>query len=407
MNNPTRAAFLTALVMTAVLHGAISADGARVVKDVNASLDKVQKNPAYASGSFSGQEAEARAHLAAVTQAARDGNRELRFLVRDSREPEVRATQARIDDLLQYAESVKAALANSGQSSDQLKGLVYDFVKEHLSGGLVSTAAPLTLLQRDPTANVSIGGDNAANAAILNSLAAIDASCKSKYRQIANQKHPSNPELDPALWCATAANRQSLLAKSTESMAGRTFDGVISEYESLKNQLESKEGFLAIHSDKLSIIMVNRETLRNELRTRFKAQMDQAGITDVDKLLTRLDPVLNGLRSEIERLAPRWQFPAAGPHDPGAEALARAQVAREYKGIAARASAVRYATFRIHKNALGIPLYRYKDGHVLYKLPAESLCRQQAFTYTETFDGTGYQKPSGVRLNYVRYLRCQ
>lgn len=104
---------------------------------------------------------------------------------------------------------------------------------------------------------------------ILNVLAAIDASCKASM-QIANQKHPSNPELDPALWCATAANRQTLLQKSTESMAGRTFDGVISEF--LKNQLESKEGFLAIHSDKLSIIMVNRETLRNELRTRFKAQ---------------------------------------------------------------------------------------------------------------------------------------
>ena len=48
-----------------------------------------------------------------------------------------------------------------------------------------------------------------------------------------------------------------------------------------------------------------------------------------------------------------------------------------------------------------------RRGFVLYKMPDENLCRQQSFSYTETFDGKGYQPSNGVRLNYVRFLSCK
>ncbi len=404
---------LTAVALLAILLGsvpveaAISADGLRVVKEVNAALDGVPKNTAYAAGDFGGNEAAVRAHLASAASVAKDCNRELRFLIRDSGEPEVRAAQARVSDLMQYVKTVNDALSGSGQNPQQLRAMVFDFVEEYLSKGLVSRGGPLTALQRDPKADVSIGGDTAEMQAVIKELEAVDAGCKGKYRAVVNEKHPANPALDPALWCATAANRQTLLRKSTESMMASGFDVAIGQFTQLKKDLESREGFLATNEDVLKVVMVDRETLRNELRKRYQPQMDQAGITSVDDLLARFDPAIGGLRTEIERLAPRWQFPAAGPHDPAPEALARAQVPRAHPGGAVRATVMSHATFKIHKNALGIPLYRYKDGFVLYKLPAESLCRQHGFTYTETFDGRGYQKPSGVRLNYTRFQRCQ
>ena len=113
------------------------------------------------------------------------------------------------------------------------------------------------------------------------------------------------------------------------------------------------------------------------------------------------------LMQEAERLAPRWKFPATGPRDAFAEGLARQQVSKTYPGAALRAAHMDDAVFKIRKNALGVPLDRHKDGHVLYKAPKESLCRQQTFTYTEIFDGTGYQKPAGVKLQRLRYLACQ
>jgi hypothetical protein len=65
------------------------------------------------------------------------------------------------------------------------------------------------------------------------------------------------------------------------------------------------------------------------------------------------------------------------------------------------------APWNIHKNSLGIPLNRTRRGFVMYKMPSDTLCRQQAFLYTEKFDGTGYQPSNGVRLNYARYLTCK
>jgi len=63
--------------------------------------------------------------------------------------------------------------------------------------------------------------------------------------------------------------------------------------------------------------------------------------------------------------------------------------------------------WKISKNSLGIPLSRLRQGFVLYKMPSENLCRQQSFSYTETYDGTGYQPSNGVRLNYVRFQACK
>lgn len=114
MFNPTRAVFLAALVMTSVLHGAISADGAQF-REANASLDKVQKNPAYTSGNFSGQEAKhaptwppsprplATATGSSVSSSATAANRSPRH-----------PGPYRYFSSTQF---VKAALANSGQSS--------------------------------------------------------------------------------------------------------------------------------------------------------------------------------------------------------------------------------------------------------------------------------------------------
>lgn len=115
---------------------------------------------------------------------------------------------------------------------------------------------------------------------------------------------------------------------------------------------------------------------------------------------------LASLQKEMERLAPRWNFPD-GPHDARIEAFARKGVDDWHPGGKVMKTVMDPAPWNIHKNKLGIPLNRTRRGFVLYKMPAEMLCRQQAFLYTETFDGSGYQPSNGVRLNYARYLVCK
>lgn len=128
------------------------------------------------------------------------------------------------------------------------------------------------------------------------------------------------------------------------------------------------------------------------------------------KLLNRFpDPstseALERLQKEIDRLAPLWSFPT-GAKDARLDGFARIGVDRWYAGGKVAKTVMDNETWHISKNRLGIPLERSRRGWVLYKMPSESLCRQQAFRYYEKFDGTGYQPSNGVRLDYARFQSC-
>ena len=172
-------------------------------------------------------------------------------------------------------------------------------------------------------------------------------------------------------------------------------------------KLESNEGFLENEIQMVRRALWQREALLKELSARYQPLFAAVGVTDTSAIMVPLQPSMDALMAEAQRLAPRWKFPAAGPHDVYPESLAKQQLAKEYPGTALKASVMRDPVFKIVKNRLGIPLERYKGGFVLYKAANESLCRQQSFTYLEKFDGTGYQRPAGVGLNRIRYVNCQ
>ena len=99
------------LIAAVTCSAAISDYGARVVQAVNARLDSVPRQ-------YTGGPAGARQHLEQVERAIGECNGQLRLLIRDSREPEVRGAQAKLADLERYAESLKGNLKAGGQSSD-------------------------------------------------------------------------------------------------------------------------------------------------------------------------------------------------------------------------------------------------------------------------------------------------
>lgn len=389
---------------------AISAEGARVVGQVNAAIDGFPKNEGYASGNFSGDAGAIRNHVQQAEQLAGQCNTALRMLIRDSREPEVVAATRKLQGFNNYIESVKKALTGAGQTSEQLNQMVFAFIKEYLQDGTASLAAPFLNNMLFPDSKASMGEDNARMKQLLDKLAVIDNGCKTKYKPIANAKHPYNDRnFDPDLWCRMAANRQQMAQDSVKNLAAGSFNVWISEINKMKANLERNEGFLQTDVTPIRKALWERDAMRREMAERYKGQFESVGLSDTSSLLSALDPAIDGLMAEVNRLAPQWKFPA-GPRDAAIEAMARSQVARTYSGAAVRATVMQEAAFKINKNRLGIPLDRYKDGFVLYKVANEKLCRQQSFTYTEVFDasgGSGYQKPSGVRLNYIRYMNCQ
>lgn len=163
----------------------------------------------------------------------------------------------------------------------------------------------------------------------------------------------------------------------------------VDQIDRLIAKIESHEGFVPADTT------VEKDATFN--RAKLKASFPEPG----------LDDALARLTQEEERLAPRWTFPS-GARDARLEAFAVKGLENWHPGAKKFMRSVMDAdAWRISKNKLGIPLSRSRRGYVLYKMEGENLCRQQSFSYTETFDGTGYQPSNGVRLNYIRFLGCK
>jgi hypothetical protein len=405
-----RLSFFLVPVTLVTLSAAISPDGARTVQRVNAMLDQLQIDPAFAAGNVSGREADARATVNRLRSAYNDCNMQLRLLIRDSREPEVAAARRRCDGVAASQEKLQAALSSAGASAEQNKALLYDFYSK-FTGGLpdaqtISFRQLHLKINPAATAPTDINEFRAAIAVLAN----VDAACKGSHKAIAQATEPHGPgsEQAAATWCATAARRDELgrvMAMNTAAGPARIWGNEIAK---LKDQLESNEGFLTTDVTPVRRALFDREALVQEAASRHQALLDAAGVKDTSGVLGALQPSIDSLMAEVDRLAPRWKFPAGNPRDAAIEGYGRRAVAKVYPGAVVKASVMQTAAFSIRKNALGVPLDRNRDGFLLYKMPNEKYCRQQSFSYTETYSGGGtYQKPDGVRLNYIRYQPCQ
>ena len=402
--------FVLALATLTTLSAAISPDGARTVQRVNTMLDQLKIDPAFLAGNVSGREAEARTTVNRLRSIYNDCNTQLRLLIRDSREPEVAAARRRCEEVSASQEKLQAALSSAGASAEQNKALLYDFYSK-FTGGLPD-AQTISFRQLHLKINPAATAPTDVNEfrAAIAVLANVDAACKGSHKAIAQATEPHGPDSEQAAatWCATAARRDELgriMAMNTAAGPARIWGNEIAK---LKDQLEANEGFLTTDVTPVRRALFDRDALVKEAAGRHQALLDAAGVKDASGVLGTLQPSIDSLMAEVDRLAPRWKFPAGNPHDAALEAFGRRGVAKEYPAGVIKASVMQDSAFSIRKNRLGVPLDRNRDGFILYKMPNEKHCRQQSFSYTETYSGGGtYQKPNGVRLNYIRYQPCQ
>ena len=393
------AAFLLALLLATSAH-AISPNGQKVVDSINQRLDQFPRQEGFLKGQFAGREDEARAHLAEAEKLLGAATTEVRMLISDSRAPEVSAVSKRIQEHEAYVAGLRSALQGAGKTSEQEAGRHQAFVQEY--GSSFNQVQELLHLAKDP-ARGSVGEPERLRKA-LEVLARVHEGCTGKYAGVRNSA-PFRDDLrrDAENWCAAAADREALAKRAVKNHARRTLDIVRDSLDRMRADLERSEGFLRSDETTVRQALWDRGALAKDLTTRDAKLFDVAGVTEpVD--LAPLDQSIAALNAEIDRLAPQWKFPSGGAHDPS-EGLARKAIGGD-KGVKILRTVMTDGQWKIVKNGLGIPLHRYKDGAVLYRVAGEKWCRHQAFTYSEKFDGRGYQKTDGVTVNYLRYLAC-
>lgn len=216
------------------------------------------------------------------------------------------------------------------------------------------------------------------------------------------------PYEDPVNWCDAAARADELIQAASLNHARRTIASVGSSTIQSPSEFHERDGWLTFEgpvtfNNDLFFSARGREAVMESVHEVLQA----AGIDDAeDALWGEQKERLAALRSEVEKTAGSWKSPPKEADNYSTE-LAAQQI-KDWHGDAEVLDAyLNRESWKIHKNALGIPDRRTLPGVVIFKLAQDPYCQLRSYTLTEQYFGDGnFQQANGVRIGYVRFQDC-
>ncbi len=218
----------------------------------------------------------------------------------------------------------------------------------------------------------------------------------------------NRPEHDPVRWCEAAQNAdthiQAAALNHAKTMVSTTGTSTIQSPE----QLMAREGFLTFESPVTFAEKLHFSGgVMNHAMAPVTKLLAAVGIENADDAIWgEQKQRLAALRAAVESSATTWQLPEKKGENYSGE-LAVQQVRRMHPDAHVYAAYLSRASWKIHRNSLGVILRRTLPGYVMFKLPADPFCQLRPYTLTESYAGGGaYQEASGVRLGYIRFQSC-
>ena len=228
---------------------------------------------------------------------------------------------------------------------------------------------------------------------------------------------PGRAQWNPEEWCAVAPKWREILrvqvdaqiAKDLETWNNRPLLATnLKGDQSLRffsKAVPNQNGWRDIHSWK---DLYFPKEWQKKYKAKYQQMYDDLELNEKvpDSLLAPVYKAFEDLRRDAETKGGRWELPKDEGRDYSVD-LAKAQYANfTVKGKFIKAWLSR-ASWRIHKNALGVPLRRTKPGFVYYSVDGQALCQITDYTLTEPHLGGGnYEKATEVSWGYTRFQSC-
>ncbi len=216
------------------------------------------------------------------------------------------------------------------------------------------------------------------------------------------------PDQDPVNWCDAATQADELIKAAVLNQARQTVATVGSSTIQSIPEFHEREGWLTFEGP---VTFNSNLFFSRDGRTAAMDNVNQvllaAGIDNAeDALWGEQKARLDALRAEVERSAGTWKSPP-NEADNYSTALATDQIEAWHSDADVHDAYLSRKSWKIHKNALGIPDRRTLPGYVVFKLPEDPYCQLRSYTLTEQYMGGGeYQEAAGVRFGYVRFQAC-
>ena len=147
---------------------------------------------------------------------------------------------------------------------------------------------------------------------------------------------------------------------------------------------------------------------REKYIAKYQKMYDDIGVEKKapESLLAPIYKAFEDLRKNAESKGGQWKLPEDAGRDYSVE-LAKSQ----HENFVAKGKFIKAwlsrTSWRVHKNALGVPLRRTKPGFIYCSVDGQKLCQITSYTLTEPHMGGGkYAKASKVTWGYSRLQSC-
>jgi hypothetical protein len=228
-----------------------------------------------------------------------------------------------------------------------------------------------------------------------------------QYQRIAGVSIPNSFSQDADNWCWIAKNRKELMNRAAGSQ-----HTVVEGYGNVKMVLPMTLKTFSAQNPGLetwiAAMLLDPKAYFDKLQKARAADNAAQGTEPAAADNSAVEDMLRQLQAKVDAAAPSGKLPKAGAHDSAIEnsaAKAMKSIYPESKVVVTQMDAPGWA---IEKNALGVPLTRYRSGQLAFSLPNSKWCLHRVFNWVETYSGGGnYEPPSGASiLPSTRFIAC-
>lgn len=381
-----------------------SANTQRIVGNVTIALDSVTLVDAFATATVPEKERQTATNLLRdIDYALRRATGDLERIPADEQDAEVKALLKRVADLTIYRDKVAKNLEASvkgGVELDKQYRAYREDVKPFKTALAAFTIRPGSTQQYDnmTATHVTVG---------LERLAKLDELCTTKYKGLEfNDRLGFQLGVDPTTDCKIAAKRVEIVTTIVETGAAADIAARVKQIDAARTGMVAADGHVQGLMGSHDLVF---DTAKGTaaLQARHEPMFKAIGKPLPAGFLAPITTAVAALWTEIDRLAPTFEFPKKLAHDGPAEAAARKEVARVFDGAKVLKSGMEFAQWSVAKNHIDIPTEQYRTGLVLTKSKADKWCVLRTFTAHKTYLGGGkFQQTMTFTFAGSRFQKC-
>lgn len=362
----------------------------------------------------------AKAHLAQVLESFERAKGQIKQIPEgqfDKADPELKECWDTLRDWGDYIMLVQLKMKQAAEQGSTLAPFL-EAVKPHRHALLTMAAVAV-----DPTADV-LGQTPAPEAVkLLASLADVEKQCAAfgpevfdgplelghqpggTEQRVGNVVFHGTFTNHAKNWCHVAKRRLELMTKA----AGNRFV-LVEGYGNYRLVLtEAVEKTSASHPDLDAWVVEMLKDKAGFLKKRdATAAAWNSAVGVKPEATSGVGAQLDALQQKIDEAAAQLPLPKGDHHDAALEGQAKAALKKLFADAQPKGAYMDAAGWTINQNALGVPLDRFRSGHLVFKRPAFKWCEERMFSYDEPHQGGGrYAKGEVKILSAVRFVSCQ